>query len=42
MIRYPNEDYKVNIFCPKMADYETDKRGNQIILRNSEMLTEHG
>lgn len=24
-----------------MADYETDKKGNQIILRNSEILTDY-
>jgi len=41
MIRYPNEEYKVSIFCPKMSDYDMDRKGNQIVLRNSEILSEN-
>jgi hypothetical protein len=41
MIRYPNEEYKVSIFCPKMSEYDIDRKGNQIILRNSEILSDH-
>lgn len=41
VIRYPNEEYKVTIFCPKSSEYGLNDQESKIFLRNAELLQEN-